>query len=124
MNDTDHFTFPEGAVLVKNLMLDTIENQPATRVYIETQLLIYQSGEWLGMTYKWRRDQSDADLVGGSAGGWTEDSLMVRKADGTLGKKKWLFAARWANDFNSHGRGMVSCKSCHGNIGPDYLGGI
>ncbi|MEO6095383.1 MAG: hypothetical protein ABIW76_06805 [Fibrobacteria bacterium] len=38
VNDTDSFRFPEGAVLVKNLMLDTVENHAATRQFLETRI--------------------------------------------------------------------------------------
>lgn len=119
VNDSDSFRFPEGAVLVKNLVLDTVENQVATRRFMESRLLVFQEGAWHGFSYRWRPDQDDADLVGGAEGGFAKDSLTVRTADGGLRKKRWLFPARIAADFHGHREGMVSCNSCHLNYAPN-----
>src|SRR5205085_1649523 len=52
---TRGWNFPEGTVLVKTFSLD---NQR-----IETRLLTKQQGQWVGYSYQWKDDQSDADLV-------------------------------------------------------------
>ncbi len=50
------FQFPRGTILVKNFSLG------AKR--IETRLLVrFSAEEWFGHSYKWRDDQTDADLV-------------------------------------------------------------
>ena len=50
------FQFPVGTILIKNFSLG------AQR--IETRLLVrFSAEEWFGHTYKWRADQSDADVV-------------------------------------------------------------
>lgn len=68
-NDTAKFTFPDGAVLIKNFLIDTVfgEKSGSSRIFIETRFLVYQAGpsgkSWSGLSYRWRRDQRDADLV-------------------------------------------------------------
>jgi putative heme-binding domain-containing protein len=55
--------WPEGAVLIKTLSLDLARGDAAIRRRIETQLLHYDGREWLGYTYEWNDDQTDATLV-------------------------------------------------------------
>jgi hypothetical protein len=116
VNDTDAFAFPDGAVLVKNMTIDTVEGLPASRIFVETQVMIYRGHQWYGLSYRWRKDQADADLVGGPTGWWVEDTIPVRTAKEISRKKYWLFAARSRADFYGGGKGMVSCSSCHGAI--------
>jgi hypothetical protein len=63
--DTSLFDFPAKTVLIKNFMIDTIVGDPTSRIYIETRFLVFQSKEkdWSGLSYRWRRNQTDADLV-------------------------------------------------------------
>ena len=56
---TGNWTFPVGTVLVKHFEF------PGDR--LETRLLVHGSdGVWYGLTYRWRDDESDADLLPGS----------------------------------------------------------
>lgn len=113
LNDSDEFRFPEGAVFVKLFWIDTVANRPGTRKYIETRVLIRQEGEWRGLGYKWRADQSDADLNGGPDDTAAVDSFTVTTAEGALRKKRWLHPARQGYSFRNVR--LSSCNSCHLN---------
>ena len=68
---TGEWTFPQGTVFLKHFELPTDDNNPATHRRLETRVLVRNdSGYVYGMTYKWRADNSDADLV---TGGITEN---------------------------------------------------
>jgi len=60
---TRGFDFPDHAALVQTVLMDSPEgsNKPPRR--LETRVLLRQAGEWTGYSYRWRNDQSDADLV-------------------------------------------------------------
>ena len=73
---TNSWTFPAGSVFVKNFDLvvnETNSSIPPRR--LETQLLVRDvNGSVYGVTYKWRPDNSDADLLAGSL---SEDILIT-----------------------------------------------
>lgn len=50
--------FPNGSAFAKTIFHDS-----PTRKNIETQVIHKDGGEWQFLTYAWREDQSDADLV-------------------------------------------------------------
>lgn len=58
------WVFPRGTVFVKTFELATDAGQPKAVRRLETRLLVLASdGGVYGVTYKWRPDLSDADLV-------------------------------------------------------------
>ncbi len=92
------WSFPNGSVFVKHFDLPTDETHPETRRRLETRLLVRDaSGAAYGVTYKWRPDNSDADLVTDAS---TED-IAIRTAAGTTRKQGWYFPSQ--ND----------CLRCH-----------
>ena len=72
---TGEWTFPEGSVWLKHFELPVDDNNPATRHRLETRVLVRNSENYVyAMTYKWRPDNSDADLV---TSGLTEEIPIV-----------------------------------------------
>jgi hypothetical protein len=98
--DTAKFTFPAKTVLIKNFSIDTIVGNPASRIYVETRMLVYQSNQkmWSGLSYKWRRNQTDADLVSSEYG---EDFVHGVTLNGSLVGKRWRYPASF------------DCNACH-----------
>lgn len=103
-NDTAKFTFPSGAVLIKNFLIDTVhgDQSGASRIYVETRFLVFQEGpfgkNWSGLSYRWRRDQSDADLVHPDSGlDYTHNVVLNGKRVG----KRWRYPS------------SSDCTKCH-----------
>ena len=93
--------FPEGTVFVKHFEL-VDEARPDARRRVETRLLIRgPAGMVHGVGYKWRADQSDADLV----------------ADG-----RTLPLATAGEPRNWHYPGPADCRQCHNAASGGVLG--
>ncbi|MBL9117647.1 MAG: PQQ-dependent sugar dehydrogenase [Verrucomicrobiaceae bacterium] len=76
---TGDWTFPEGSVFLKHFELPVDDANPSVRKRLETRVLVRNdSGYVYGMTYKWRADNSDADLV---TTGFTEDVVIDGNVD-------------------------------------------
>ncbi|HUF60930.1 MAG TPA: PQQ-dependent sugar dehydrogenase [Verrucomicrobiales bacterium] len=82
-----NWTFPEGAVLTKTLFFESGE----TRFRVETQMLHRHQGEWRAYSYRWRPDQSDADLVRAQG---EEGHFSVPAEDGGSREVTWSFQSR------------------------------
>jgi len=102
------WSWPTGTVFVKHFALRTNETDPASLKPLETRFLVKgtNTGGWYGVTYKWRSDQSDADLLSGAA----EDIIMVTTPSGVR-TQLWSFP----------GRG--DCLTCH-NANADHVLGL
>lgn len=93
-NDTAKFTFPDGAVLIKNFQIDTVhgDHTGGSRIFVETRFLVYQVGpsgkNWSGLSYRWRRDQTDADLVHPDSG---QDYIHNVVLNGMRVGKRWRY---------------------------------
>jgi hypothetical protein len=102
--DTSKFAFPDGAVLIKNFLIDSVygDNTGNSRIFIETRFLVYQSSasakKWSGISYRWRRDQSDAELVDPEFG---LDTIHNVRLNGQLVGKRWRYPS------------TMDCAECH-----------
>ncbi|HEY1083886.1 MAG TPA: PQQ-dependent sugar dehydrogenase [Prosthecobacter sp.] len=92
-SDTIPWTFPAGMVWIKHFDINRTRSNNNTRFRLETRILVKTAFEIYGLTYKWRGDQSDADLV--DAGGETTAISGANPA------QSWRFP----------GRG--ECLACH-----------
>ena len=100
--DTDKYVFPDRTVMVKNFLIDTVYGDPKTSIHIETRFLIYRKpatspGEWYGLSYRWRRDQTDAELVAAQG----QDFIHNVVQDGKPRGKRWRYPSRY------------DCAECH-----------
>jgi uncharacterized repeat protein (TIGR03806 family) len=104
--------FPDDAVLVKSFALEQQPGDPATRKWVETRFLVKQQNEWVGYSYAWNDEQTDAELVGGT-GADREYSLRVPRSrehpDGQQ-KQVWHYPSR------------VECMVCHSRAANYVLG--
>lgn len=100
--------FPAGTVLAKTLALPQ-GNAAARRV--ETQLLHFDGVEWLGYSYAWNDDQTDALLVD-AAGRQAAIELAADSAEGQPQRASWTFASR------------AECAVCHNPRAGSVLGFI
>lgn len=98
--------FPDGTVLVKSFGLEFTENDPDSRRWIETRFLTRQQGEWVGYSYAWNDEQTDAALVE-SAG--RDQVFEIRTADGTR-EQNWRYPSR------------TECMVCHSRAANYVLG--
>jgi uncharacterized repeat protein (TIGR03806 family) len=93
---TGEWKFPSGTVFVKHFEMAD-ESNPQRRWRLETRLLVVDhTGNGYGVTYKWRPDQREADLL---ADGLTEE-VAVQTAAGPR-RLKWSYPSR------------SDCLTCH-----------
>jgi hypothetical protein len=106
--DTDSYRYPSQTVFIKNFFLDTIYGDTTTRILIETRFLVLnptmeiETSPWHGISYRWRRDQSDADLVSQDLG---ENLIINIQKNGLTQGKRWTFPSK------------NQCITCHFNRG-------
>lgn len=104
---TGQWSFPVGTVTIKHFDLPTNDTNPALKKRMETRFLVRTQDGWYGLTYLWRADGSDADLV--PAGGATAN-VAITQADGSTRIQKWDFPSR------------ENCMGCHTQLAGFALG--
>jgi uncharacterized repeat protein (TIGR03806 family) len=98
--------FPEGAVLVKTFALELESGQAASVQRIETRLLVIQQNEWVGYSYAWNDDQTDATLVNAKG----EDRNYVIRDPQSARSQVWHYPSR------------TECMVCHSRAAGFVLG--
>jgi uncharacterized repeat protein (TIGR03806 family) len=101
----DSFSFPAGTVFIKNFDLTVNETNGASR-RLETRLLVRNaSGGVYGVTYKWRSDGMDADLLSAAL----TENISVTNASGVR-TQSWYYP------------GPMDCLACHNPNAGSVLG--
>lgn len=100
--------FPSGTVWVKHFELELVPGAPESRRRLETRLLIQATNGVQGVTYRWRDDQRNADLV--PPGGFDE-TFLIREGN-TIRTQVW------------HYPGRGECIVCHTEKAGHVLGYI
>jgi len=108
-SETGHWKFPEQAVLVKSFALELEAGKPESKRYIETRLMTFQQGEWVGYSYIWNDEQTDAELV--EAAG-RDRVLTIRDPQAPGGERTqvWRYPSR------------AECMVCHSRAAGFVLG--
>lgn len=89
--------FPSGTVFVKHFELATDETRPEQRRRLETRFLVRnRTGGVYGLTYKWRPDNSDADLLETNL----TENIVIRTTTGVR-TQSWYYPSR------------KDCLACH-----------
>ncbi len=109
------WNFPNETVLVKSFALETIEGDATSTRWIETRFLTKQDNEWVGYSYVWNADQTDAELV--PAEGLDRD-YEIRSPAGTptrsvsegIKRQTWHYPSR------------TECMVCHSRAAGFVLG--
>ena len=98
--------FPDKTVIVKSFALEQTAGDPASKRWIETRLLVKEQGEWVGYSYAWNKEQTEAELVG--AGG-RDQVFPIAESDGVRAQS-WHYPSR------------TECMVCHTRASGYLLG--
>ncbi len=96
-NSTGNWTFPTGMVWIKHFDIETTRGNPATRRRLETRFLVKTATDVYGLSYKWREDQLNAELVA--------ESGLTEAISGSSPAQTWRYPSRG------------ECVTCHTQVG-------
>ena len=105
-DSSDEWTFPTGMVWMKHFDLDLVRGDPATRRRIETRFIIKTTNGVYGLSYRWRADGKDADLVPDAGA----DITIPVQQNGQSHNQSWHFPSR------------SECLICHNSTAGFALG--
>ena len=101
-SENGNWNLPTGMVWIKHFDIETTRGVPATRRKLETRILVKTATDSYGLSYQWREDQSDADLV--------PENGVSALIPSSSPAQTWRFPAR------------AECRVCHTNIAGSALG--
>lgn len=94
---TDEWGFPPGTIFIKHFDLPVDDTNPSIKRRLETRLLVRdRDGKVYGVTYKWRPDNSDAELLTTDV----TENITIKTAGGTR-TQTWYYPSR------------KDCLTCH-----------
>jgi uncharacterized repeat protein (TIGR03806 family) len=103
---TGEWTFPDGTVFVKHFDLPVNDTNPAALQRLETRFLVRDTnGAAYGITYKWRTNYTDADLVTNGIA----EAIVINTGSGTR-TQSWFYP------------GPLDCLVCHTRNAGHVLG--
>lgn len=105
-NPTGNWSFPAGMVWVKHFDMEMTRGDAATKRRLETRFILKNATGVYGITYKWRPDNSDADLV---PEGGLDEELTINDG-GASRKQLWHYPSQ------------SECLTCHTQITGGILG--
>jgi uncharacterized repeat protein (TIGR03806 family) len=115
VTDNGSWQFPDDTVLVKSFAIASSSEPKPTGSHgaevkvdrwIETRLLVKQQGEWVGYSYAWNPDQSNAELVEASG---RDARIALANSEGEK-ELAWHFPSR------------TECMVCHTRAANFVLG--
>ena len=119
-SEEGEWTFPNGTVFVKHFDLLMDEEDPNSAKKIETRFTVKgDDGQIYFLTYRWREDESDADLVLGGA----DRSLTIQTSSGSR-QQIWHYPTNneCLTCHNSGGALGVNTRQMNGDY--PYDGGV
>ncbi len=95
------FAVPEGTVFLKSFAIPEVGGSAP----IETRVLVKKAGRYVGYTYRWNAEHTDAHLLSGAATQRTR-----------------IFDGRAVEEFDYYFPSQSDCTRCHNNATPGVLG--
>ena len=103
------WSFPDGTALIQTFSFDLEAGNPNSKHRIETRMLTRQQGEWVGYSYIWNDEQTDATLVDAAG---TDRVFTIQDASAHEGSREqpWHYPSR------------ETCMDCHSRAANYVLG--